>query len=947
MISAAGVSLPVIGYIRTTVTLLSPDDEDKIPTSVPVMMVVCQDSSFTRSTPVVLGTNILHVLLSKLNVSIMPFITAANQLGRDGKVGVATIMENTKIVPPWTTFECKVRINANIPDTIDSVIVHAPSDTSLPEGLQLVSAHISCEMLPEITLVGINGNSVPCILEQGSTLANVFAYESRYVLCNDLIGNEGNVQCNAVEINEQVGNDKQEVEFQFGSVKETEPEWCNSFQEKLRSYSAVFSKSEFDIGRANTGTVFDIELSPGPDIRERARPLSPDEFTECKQHIQSLLEAKIIRPSNSPFASPIVLVRKKNGKLRMCVDYRKLNARTIRDSYNIPKIEDLLLTLNGAKYFSSLDLCKAYYQVPMTTKARKLSAFVTPFGLFEWDRLSFGLTNAPACFQRLMESVFCDMNLQQLIVFIDDVLIHAKTLPELEERTLAVLGRLIECNLKLDPSKCTFGATSVKHLGYVITEGNIKPDPDKVSAVRDWPKPETVKDVKSFLGFCSYYRRFVNKFAEVAQPLNALTAGYIPTKRGCRDKKREGALNLRSSIKHLWGKAQEEAFNTLKTLLTSDLVLGLADRTKPFTLHIDASGVGLGAVLYQRSTGDQIDKVIAYASSGLSKSEQMYPAHKREFLALKWAMTDKFRDYLLGSKVTVVTDNNPLCYVLKTAQLDATSHRWLAALSIFDFEIKYKQGILHTDADALSRLPRDEPFVDQEYMHSLERINFLLNRTHPIESIPADVCSACLQLPQNFYSNKNHDFPAVEQVVAYPCMIDDQVLQPPMRHDFETLDWRKLQLMDEHIRWITDNMRKGKRESLNPNRMHPEMKVYYCNWNRFVLRKGVLYRRVYSGDKKEENLQLVVPTAYRKQALAGVHEDLFHTHFDDAVIHLRKRFFWPFMAKDLKEKIKSCERCIRRNAKCEKAPMESIETTYPLELMSIDFFVIRNSWEKT
>ena len=417
----------------------------------------------------------------------------------------------------------------------------------------------------------VNESDTAIVLKKNQKIADVFVYNHEYdveqVIAELAPQNEvshvfsGSIQN---EITNGRQSENSEIKFKFGEAETTHPERCRHFQTRLPSLKDAFVTGEFDIGRSTTGDLFDIELESGPDIRERPRPIPPSDFEECRQHIKGLLDAKIIRPSNSPFASPIVLVRKKSGALRMCIDYRKLNARTVKDSYSIPKIEDLLLTLNGAKYFSTFDLCKAYYQVPMTEQASRYSAFITPFGLFEWDRLSQGLANAPACFQRLMETVFSDMNLTQLIIFLDDIHIHAKSPQELEERTVRVLERLCKYNLKLDPTKCVFGATEVKHLGYVISEGTIKPDPEKVATVKNWPRPETVRDVKKFIGFAGFYRRFIPCFSSLARPLNDLTIGYAPGGRSKSGRKAKGQLSLTSSITSSWGEAQEKAFQSLK-----------------------------------------------------------------------------------------------------------------------------------------------------------------------------------------------------------------------------------------------------------------------------------------------------------------------------------------------------------------------------------------------
>ncbi|PVD28866.1 hypothetical protein C0Q70_11461 [Pomacea canaliculata] len=279
------------------------------------------------------------------------------------------------------------------------------------------------------------------------------------------------------------------------------------------------------------------------------------------------------------------------------------------------------------------------------------------------------------------------MNLAELIIFLDDILIHGTNLQQIEDRTIKSLERLRCFKLKLDPDKCIFATTEVRHLGCLISAEGIRPDPEKIEALTSWPVPKTVRDVKAFLGFAGFYRRWIPQFAQIAKPLNDLTVGHVPHKLK-KTAKKAGALNLSSDISHLWGEREQGAFESLIKAPTADPMLGIADQSQPFILHCDASGTGLGAVLYQHQQGEL--KVIAYASRGLNKTEVNYPAHKREFLALKWAMAEKFHDYILGSRVTVVTDNNP------NAKLDAVSYRWLSSLSLYDFDLVYKQGSTHT-----------------------------------------------------------------------------------------------------------------------------------------------------------------------------------------------------------------------------------------------------------
>ena len=379
----------------------------------------------------------------------------------------------------------------------------------------------------------------------------------------------------------------------------------------------------------------------------------------------------------------------KNGGLRFSIDLRKLNNRTIKDGHSSPRIEGTLDCLHGAVWFSTLDLKSGYWQVELEEEAKPLTAFtVGPLGFWKCEHMPFGPSNVPATYQRLMESCFGELHLNWCIIYLDDIIVFSRTPEEGIHRLRAVFEKLKAAGLKLNPSKCDFFKKEIKYLGHVVSEQGVSTDPDKIKAVTEWPQPTTVTEVRSFLGFVSYYRRFIPNFSKVAKPFNKLLQNL------------EGTPSIKKKFKVHWGPEQQEAFETLQGLCTESPVLAYADFKAPFILHTDASGEGLGAVLYQVQEGKQ--RVIAYASRSLSKSERNYPVHKLEFLALKWAITDKFHEYLYGPQFQVYTDNNPLTYVLTTAKLNATGHRWVAALSNYTFSIIYKPGKGHKDADALS-----------------------------------------------------------------------------------------------------------------------------------------------------------------------------------------------------------------------------------------------------
>ena len=494
-------------------------------------------------------------------------------------------------------------------------------------------------------------------------------------------------------------------------------------QELFSKWNSIIPKSSTDLGHTDA-VRHKINLTDEKPFKEQNRRIPPAIYNEVKERINDMLGIGAIRPSKSPWSSNVVIVRKKDNTIRFCIDFRKLNLRTKKDAYPIPKIEDTLHMLSGSKYFSKLDLKSGYWQVEMDEDDKEKTAFQVPgIGFYECNRMPYGLSNAPATFQRLMERCMGDINLHDCLIYLDDVIIFSKTIEQHITRLEKVFQRLQEYNLKLNPKKCEFFKTKVTYLGHVVSSEGIQTDPSKVEAVKTWPRPNTVKEVRKFLGFASYYRRFIKDFSSVARPLNNLLIGH-PTK---TQKK------VKSSIKRapfVWNSEQEDAFQNLKFMMTNAPVLAYADYSRPFTVHTDASTKGLGAVLYQMHNNKE--RVVAFASRSLKAAERNYPAHKLEFLALKWAVSERFHDYLYGSEFTVITDNNPLTYVTTTAKLDATGHRWLASLANYNFEIKYRPGKQNADADGLSRLPKQT--LDKSTVNAILVAN--LDKTIPCLNIP-------------------------------------------------------------------------------------------------------------------------------------------------------------------------------------------------------------------
>ena len=317
----------------------------------------------------------------------------------------------------------------------------------------------------------------------------------------------------------------------------------------------------------------------------------------------------------------------------------------------------------------------------------------TPFGLFEFNRMAFGLTNAPASFQRLMERCLAGLNLRICLAYLDDIIVFGQTVEEVVERLEVVLKRLGDFGLKLKTSKCKLFQTRVRYLGHVVSKDGVEPDSEKVNAVKEWltHPPTNAKELQTFVGFSSYYRCFIEGFSKISRPLHSLVG---------QTSKKPGQPKRR--IPFQWTTECQVAFETLIQKLISSPILAYPDFELPFVLHTDASSDGLGAALYQVQDGKQ--RVIIYGSRTLNEAEKRYSAYRREILAMKWAVTEKFRDYLYGRSFDVLTDSNPLTYLTTTAKLNATDHRWLSSLSTFDFTISYRAGKANGDADGLSRI---------------------------------------------------------------------------------------------------------------------------------------------------------------------------------------------------------------------------------------------------
>nr|XP_054770320.1 uncharacterized protein LOC129278127 [Lytechinus pictus] len=423
-----------------------------------------------------------------------------------------------------------------------------------------------------------------------------------------------------------------------------------------------------------------IRLTSADPIRQRPYPVPHALRSVIQDETEKMVKMGVIEKSNSPYSSPIVIVKKSDGSNRFCIDFRRLNRITIFDAEPLPSADEIFASLSGSCYFSKVDLSKGYWQIPLSEDAKAKTAFQSPSGLFQFRVMPFGLVNAPATFSRVMRSLLADM--KHVTNYLDDILIHTSTWLEHISTLYELLGRLRAAGLTARPSKCQLGCTKVEFLGHIVQAGKIQPMLDKVEKIRDAKKPETKKQLRAFIGLASYYRRFIPNFASKASRLTDKTRNREP-----------------NQLK--WTAEEEAAFKVLKESLTQSPILCLPDVQKKFILRTDASSTGLGAVLLQEHDGEK--QPVAYASRKLLPREQAYSTIERECLGLVWGIS-KFHVYLEGTDFVLETDHKPLLYLNRAKCINSRVMRWALSLQPFRYRIEAIRGSENVGADFLSRL---------------------------------------------------------------------------------------------------------------------------------------------------------------------------------------------------------------------------------------------------
>ncbi|KAL8611041.1 hypothetical protein ACOMHN_042657 [Nucella lapillus] len=457
---------------------------------------------------------------------------------------------------------------------------------------------------------------------------------------------------------------------------------CRAKQKEARQLLKQFSQSLTDEPGKTTLETCTVELTTKQPVHAKAYPIPYATRQVVEEEVDKMLKLGVIEPSRSPYCAPVVIVRKKSGEHRFCVDYRRLNNVTKVDAEVIPNIEDLFAQISskGSKYFTRIDLSKGYWQIALNEESKEVTAFSTPVGLFQWRVLPFGMVNAPAVFTRMMRKLL--KGLKGVENFMDDILIASKTWEEHMSQLAEVLMRLKQANLTARPTKCQVGFPDLEFLGFMVGGGAKQPEKSKVEQMISSARPKTTKEVRSLLGLIGFYREFVPNFAAITSPLSDLTKkGQPPVVE--------------------WTDAAEQALQTVKERLGAYPILKLPDMSKQFTLRTDASGVGLGAVLLQEHDGQKFP--VKYASRKLSKCEQGYATVEAECLAVVWGV-QKFQKYLYGNQFIIETDHQPLKFLQEAKLKNSRVLRGAMSLQPYRYHIDYIPGRENVGADYLSRV---------------------------------------------------------------------------------------------------------------------------------------------------------------------------------------------------------------------------------------------------
>ncbi len=713
----------------------------------------------------------------------------------------------------------------------------------------------------------------------------------------------------------------------------------------LIEFQDVFAESEFDLGNF-TALHHHIDTGDSPPIKLPLRKTPLHFLGDEEKLLDEMLRAEIIEPSTSSWAAAPVLVRKKNGKLRWCIDFRLCNQVTKPDVYPMPLMSDCIDALDGNVWFSKLDANSAYWQIPLAPESKEKTAFRTRQGLFQFNKLPFGLSNAPSTFCRAMNLVLRGMNWKTVLSFLDDICVLGRSSADHIKNLREVFQRFREFGLKLKPEKCELFQEEIEFLGRKVNAQGMTLTDHSISVIRGWKEPSSVKEVQQFLGLANYHRNFIKNFSQKAEPLNRL-------------------LKKKSFF---WGEEQAQAFRQLQEELLSPGVLSIPNPDDKFILDTDACDTAIGAELIQVQGG--VEKVIAYGSFALSQAQQKYCTTRKELLAVV-RFTNHFRHYLLGRQFLVRTDHNSLTWLMNFRHVEGQLARWLEELQRFSMEIQHRPGIKHGNADALSRRTSPESCNLTASSLPCRGCNHCVkveNKWKEFEQLIDDVVElssrpiSTIEGEQPVRKGAHMD-PSVRLVVTRPsvrlgepCLPAGQsaptpsvrpvVQTGPQSSDEDDDDDNDAPWTDATVREAQEKdasltfLRLWLENTQTPTEAElklagPIEKFYWANRDRFKISEGIVY---HMGENRD---QLVIPESLKSEILKLCHDIPTSGHQGIARTkeRIQRNYFWFRINKDVVDHIARCMECAlsKTGNRKLKHPMVVNQAGIPMEKVHIDF----------
>jgi exodeoxyribonuclease III len=722
----------------------------------------------------------------------------------------------------------------------------------------------------------------------------------------------------------------------FGDKINANPDYLRKMRQLVYKYRHLWRTPSFTTGETKVPNELWCRIVTDNPFTGKPRMHSTNASMRevIRKEVTLQRKAGIIEPSASPFASSILLVPKKDGTTRFCIDYRALNACTRKDGYVMPRVDDSLSALLGSQYFTSLDLTAAFNQIPIPPEHRDMTLFSTPDGTWRYTRMPFGLINGPAIFTRFIDTVLAGLKWSVCMVYMDDILVYFPTFEKHIMGLEQVFSRMNDFGLTFKAKKCFIGNEEVKYLGHIVSTCGVKPDPDKIKAIKDMKIPENKDQMRSALGLFGYYRRFCKNFSQVANPLTK------SLRKGVRLKYK---TNEEGKKVVDWNAEQLGAFEKLQTMLIEGAVLAHPDWTSPFTIHTDACDHGIGAALIQ--TIDGVERVISFVSRTLTVGEMNYNTYEKECLAIIWSCELWYTLYLYGRKFTVITDNQALTWLFGKTHKSPISSRlskWIIRMQDLDFTTLHRKGSQHCNADGLSRNPLKStaPYGEKS--------------TEPLYGMPPPIM--CTAQCENVTHEESMDRRGWKQINKeafdankqyHASCLDFRIHgQNASCTYFGTQDkeaenseeWIELQREDETCKNLIKALEKP---SDPPTERETKLQTLYTMKDRLLYKlPGANVTKSKKAKHKEKSVEededkscklcsrpqrqlrffdhtkprMVVPTSLKAFILYKHHGLPIAGHDGRKRVYasLRERFYWDGMYKDTKRWIHACTTCARR-----------------------------------